>query len=493
MKRALWLGFFAVVGCSPLESPDSSPDSLQVEPAVEVRRDAIVGGAVSNGDPEVFMLSMQYGGGQGSNCTATLIGPRTLLTAAHCVDPRVGGATSISIWATHLTNTFSAGNNDYIKVVETRIHPGWNPNAGLSNDIALALLERRPTGISPKPWNQASVSSFKGKPLRAVGYGTTGSGNGSGVKRTVDLTFRAVNGSHIFMGDQVGRGICHGDSGGPSFHTFPDGVERVVGVHSYTTTAEKCVDGADVRVDAYAQFINEWISSKEGAQCYHDGLCKAGCAPVDPDCACVGDGQCTAACQFPGEDPDCPRDCGDNGVCSTQTCPTPDPDCTPFGSTCTDATQCQGRQCVNDPQHPRRYCSSSCTSASDCPSGMACERGVCQWEQLPTASVGEACVVGGTYCMSGSVCAGADGATTCQKPCELTSDCPNKYVCKKSGSGQSYCENTEKPVEAAPTPTAASEPTPAQSSCAQGVGGPWLLGLGLLAGLLARRRRATVD
>src|SRR5918996_3404101 len=71
------------------------------------RASAIVGGTTDLADPEVFMLELQFSNGLRSGCSATLIGERTLVTAAHCVDPRVAGATDVSIRATNLADVVS--------------------------------------------------------------------------------------------------------------------------------------------------------------------------------------------------------------------------------------------------------------------------------------------------------------------------------------------------------------------------------------------------
>lgn len=359
------------VSCVPPDEP-MGPDE-----AAARARGAIIGGTTDFGDPEVFMLISVYEDGQQGSCSATLIGERTLLTAAHCVDPRMNNASSMQLWAHNKTSVNQASNADLIQIVETRIEPRWNPFVSLANDVALARLAYSPN-VPPKAWNTQSVSGYIGKPLRAVGYGTTATQE-SGVKHTVNLTFRDVNATHIALGDQVGKGVCHGDSGGPSFHTFSDGVERVVGVHSFTAS-EDCVDGADIRVDPYASFIQTWMNEKEGPRCDRDGRCAANCPSVDLDCVCADDGACTTECPDLTADPDCPKDCVANQICSIDPCPEPDPDCVPQGAECTFAEQCQYRQCISDVQHPKPYCSRPCTQNSECSSGLECSSAqLCQF------------------------------------------------------------------------------------------------------------------
>ncbi|MHB8875529.1 MAG: S1 family peptidase [Myxococcaceae bacterium] len=486
MGRWTWaLAAVALVACAP--AGDELLEAEGQQPAVG--RNAIVGGIVDNGDPEVFMLAMQYDNNTQSGCTATLIAPRTLLTAAHCVDPRIGNATSVQIWAMNKTDMSTAGYSDLIHVTETRMHGSWNPAVGLEHDIAVALLERAPAVSAPKPWNSASVSTYGGRALRAVGYGTTGaSGAGSGIKRQVALTFRQLSSTHIYLGDMVGKGVCHGDSGGPSFHTFSDGVERQVGIHSYTTGPD-CVDGADIRVDAYTGFVNQWLADKEAPQCSRDGKCKAGCTPPDIDCLCQGDGVCNPQCPVLTDDPDCPKDCVANGVCSLQPCPVPDADCVAEGGACTSELQCKGRQCISDGQHPAFYCSRTCAVSTECPPGLSCPTGggVCRYPSLPLIEAGGGCTPGTNVCSgTGFVCSGAPGsATTCVKGCAVTADCPTPQTCESGQNSFKYCREPVKPLIYL---TRARTEGAAAASCAQAGGAPLGLALWLLAALLGRRR-----
>src|SRR5262245_27391428 len=61
-----------------------------VEPGVFSRR--IIGGTETTGDPAVVLLIAQQPGSQlATLCTATIVSPHVLLTAAHCVVPETVG------------------------------------------------------------------------------------------------------------------------------------------------------------------------------------------------------------------------------------------------------------------------------------------------------------------------------------------------------------------------------------------------------------------
>ncbi len=486
------VGVSALLGCGT-GTEEAAPSGADGFAAAQA---GIVGGSVNNGDPEVFMLRMFYSNGSVSGCTATLIAERTLLTAAHCVDPAIGNSGSVSIYATNVTYANSAPQNAYIPVVEYRMHPGWDANGqSLEHDIAVALLQFAPVGITPKEWNTQSLFGFSGKPVRAVGYGITSrqQEGSSGTKRQVNLNVSNLSSTHFFIGDQSGKGICSGDSGGPTFHTFGDGREKVIGVHSFDANGV-CTYGGDIRVDAYTSFINQWLQEKEAPTCAADSKCKQGCAPVDVDCYCVQNDVCDPACPDPAQDPDCPVDCGFNGVCSIEACPKKDPDCIDDGLACQSPMVCEGRLCTTDPQRSGTYCSRPCASNTDCQGGMACYDGLCKKSQLPEADIGEPCTPGGTFCLWETKCTGPanGGATTCRVTCSSNAECGGKATCEYGQGWVRYCQEQWEPPARAPAVKgnykAAEQGLLAGCSAAPGGSPVWLLALGL--GLLPLRRRA---
>jgi V8-like Glu-specific endopeptidase len=440
MIRSFALSPFLVVftlGCGPTEL---EPSPL---PPVAYQRGAIVGGTLAPNDTNVFQLIMTEQSGQMGICTSTLIGSRTLLTAAHCVD----SARSVFAHNAPSDSQIQFGVNAY-RAARWNVHPGWNPNGqDLRNDIAIILLERAPTNVTPKPWNNQTITSaFRGRAIRAIGYGNTSPGTGSGTRRQVDLTIADIYPQLIFMGDQRSKGICQGDSGGPTFHTFPDGVERVVGVHSFTVS-QGCTYGADSRVDAFASFVQQYLTMYEAPSCDRDGRCATNCPMPDYDCVCGKDNICSSVCLMlqGGTDPDCP-DCGPNGVCATTTCGEPDPDCVAEGALCNQPNQCVNRQCRNDPQNLEPYCTKACTGASDCSANFECTGGFCIKRQLPVVSVGQPCRLGTNFCSMDAACTGPNQAdSTCQQTCRNMGDCPDQWQCATGWNGFRYCQEPPKP------------------------------------------------
>lgn len=198
----------------------------------------VVNGQAHAGHPSVGKLLRSS-----SLCTATLIGSRTVLTAAHCV--RDDGQTWHSFVADGVTYSVS-------KVIP---HPEYSDTTYV-NDIALALLAASPP-IVPSPI--AKLPPKVGQELTIVGFGRTKESgpSDSGIKRLAKNTVSSVAATRITIwGSSEGKGnICNGDSGGPSFAMIA-GEELQVGVHSVKFSS--CgVGGADTRVDAFLPWIEQ--------------------------------------------------------------------------------------------------------------------------------------------------------------------------------------------------------------------------------------------
>jgi hypothetical protein len=411
--RAVWVLCLAVAACGPTPA----------EPLTGRARSAIVGGTPAPDDDAVFALGTPGGG---MFCTATLIGERTLLTAAHCVD----GSAALQASPRADVKSWPA---DAFDVAERRLHPRWN---GQDFDVALLLLAA-PPGVAPAAWNRQPVRQSTVPMVRAVGFGDT-KADGQGVRYQADVPVTAVNDSILFIGTGSTPTTCFGDSGGPSFYTGSDGIERIVGVHAFATSTE-CTGGGDSRVDTVADFIDGWTREK-APTCATDAACVMGCPQEDLDCYCTTDGACDARCPLPDTDADCPRHCLADGVCAYGACGMPDPDCLGDGESCTSAELCSGHQCLSDAQRDQPYCSRTCTSSSECNADMRCSFSVCRYPVLPVVGMGDPCSLGATVC-SGGVCGGQSLDTTvCRLSCGSGDSCPGSMRCVGGVGGVRYCQ-----------------------------------------------------
>jgi hypothetical protein len=167
--------------------------------------------------PYAVMVLDRSGGGEASYCSASVIAPDIVLTAAHCVsDPS----------DTQIFFRDSQGQLVFFDVASIAIHPEYRPNTGrrdlVSIDLALLHLAK-PLPPVFKPVELTDSFKMKtGQPLRIVGFGIADEVERGtpGILRTGVL---AVSGpqSPIYLKltdpDGAGLGGCTGDSGGPVF------------------------------------------------------------------------------------------------------------------------------------------------------------------------------------------------------------------------------------------------------------------------------------
>ena len=310
-------------------------------------------------------------------CSGTLVAPRVVVTAAHCL----GVATRPSVFfGTSLTL-----GGDARETVDARPHPDYDPNS-LANDIAVLMLAD-PAPASASSWpllDQPFESGFVGQELRLVGFGR-------GLAPTASVGTKRQGASHISDYDPSTFGFgpdpsqtCVGDSGGPAFLTI-DGIEYLAGVTS-SGDAACSVSARDTRVDrVVSDFIRPYIahstegSAGVGQRCFYDGNCAVGVCVVAPDDEQIR--YCSIACTRDAECPtgmDCEETLQSEGLCRFLG---PTPGAT--GSRCDHASDCDGLLCLDT----FKVCSRACLPETlSCPVTYECR------ETTSAGGAGYACL-----------------------------------------------------------------------------------------------------
>ena len=176
-----------------------------------------------NGHPAVgaLLAPQAYADGTWVTCSGTLISPTVFLTAAHCDQ-------GLDRVAVTFDPTYNSGTGTTYQGT-WHASPGYSQAQNDPQDIAVVVLDRPVTGITPARLPRAgSLGALPaGTGITSVGYGAQAVTIDKGpvfhyadVRYVAAGTLNAVNPSwlRVSMNPATGNaGTCYGDSGGPNF------------------------------------------------------------------------------------------------------------------------------------------------------------------------------------------------------------------------------------------------------------------------------------
>lgn len=217
----------------------------------------IIGGEESG--PDEFMATGMVVARDRLICTATLIAPDVVLTAAHCLADPVFGELGFT-----LDTDESDGVSDVIGAAFIYQHPDFDDSVdeyldlAVRNDVGVMIIERPIPDIAYEQLDRPAleIPVDAGTELSMCGYGRLQWHVGSlALKRDAMVTVDRME-SFEFSTMADGPQPCAGDSGAPLFADTPDG-RRIVGIVSRAMgRTSMCNTGAIItRVEEYSSWI----------------------------------------------------------------------------------------------------------------------------------------------------------------------------------------------------------------------------------------------
>jgi MYXO-CTERM domain-containing protein len=504
MMKWLSLSFgvlvMAVAGCVG-QPPGGERVAGRSEPIID-------GETVPAGEEEAVVVIASRRSGGLSLCTGSLIAPRVVLTAKHCVQE--GGASEplpASSFVVGVGSSVRQASQTFM-VQSISTSPGTYPDTGgrlapelVGTDIATITLTTG-AAVEPLEVRRESPGALRNTQAKAVGFGQTPDG-------TTGRKLRTMTSVAGFQGDGD-RGViltppavCQGDSGGPLLSQNG----KVFGVASgggACRTGSSCdpssLRGCNIynRVDLFLDLIDQALG--EAGSCLDNG--EEVCDGFDNDCDDQVDENCNDIGEMCESVDECVGGEEGNAVCSdtdagkicTQPCDplTPEVGC-PMGMYCSRTDGCDGRcvpgspgdkgnaePCESDTECASLFCEDPGDGQKRCLTPCKGDQGMCLRGEVCAAvpgacggcvpadivagarGLGEPCTADGD-CGSGQCFTdkGVDPETGsyCTRSCESDDGCPDNFHCRvREGGG--LCIRGPRPVA-----DAASEETAVAAGC----------------------------
>jgi len=265
----------------------AAPGVEQVDAADDGARASVIGGTPGSIDSYPWLAYVAYKGPVDRfSCGGSVVAPRLVLTAAHCVLTGTGrlGMPSKFAVVTGVDDLRNAVPEQVSRVSRVLVFPGFNPSRIL-NDAALLVLSA-PVAAPPLALAGAGDGALLagGTPIAVAGWGLTdfrrqrlpalfrqgesvvrdNGGCGRRLRRVLP-TYAPASQICVRSRSATGPGLCNGDSGGPAVARRADGTQVQIGIVSLKGSFECDPRSAQVlaRVDRVSPWVAEWTAAIE--------------------------------------------------------------------------------------------------------------------------------------------------------------------------------------------------------------------------------------
>lgn len=189
-------------------------------PSPHAIRRAIIGGDLAPDETGVVEL-VSYPPSQNTLflCTATVVHPRQLMTAAHCVDAPNHPDHTFGVFVG--TDATAVDLGALLPVAAVDYPSTYDPTDSTADVAVITLVDPLALPIHA-PILDALQASVVGRAARLVGYGRSDYDDvgSAGLRRAVTTTVASLEPKFLVIGDAT-KHTCIGDSGGPAFDVGP--------------------------------------------------------------------------------------------------------------------------------------------------------------------------------------------------------------------------------------------------------------------------------
>ncbi|MCE3289398.1 MAG: family peptidase [Caulobacter sp.] len=250
----------ALAQTAPVAAP--APFAMSPSDPPTAASEQVIGGTAVPNPAESWPATLKFLSG-GGMCTSTVIGPRVILTAAHCI---ADGATG-TVTTPGFTTTATCNH-----------HPGYAVDYRL--DVALCLTAAAVKLPGPNPaFETLNTDPWRPRPAGRVtllGYGcrAVGGGGPSGVLYEGASTVVVGSAAEAYVETKGGAAVCFGDSGGGAYMVFNSAERVLFGVNSRGDIETRSLLSS-VAHEPILAFIRKWRTDHAVTVCGLDQV--AGC------------------------------------------------------------------------------------------------------------------------------------------------------------------------------------------------------------------------